>query len=413
MFGRKRHRGFVQEPFALERIQLQRDNPDLTSYLAGPFGDYAIGGGEQVRKRGRGHSKKPWNEEKELTRCLTGVSRQLRKTNNRQGLLSKRNLSKFRSVVQALNKSGFSSPTGWGLMSVLSDADLDDDAALEILEGGKYDDMTPSQVRSITTGDKGSIVTIPNTPTQISAPFRLLLAGPSQCGKTHFFKKFLRFREFMSVPPPKQVFWFYGVEASVEDAREEFPEITFIQDLPTDEWMRDKIDPEDYPLLIIDDLMQDAITPDRRASTKDSRKTINHLFTRGSHHQNISVIMTTQTLFSNVKMRELALNASATVVFANNRDRSHIRPLGDQIFGTGEKGGAFLVACMKYLEHYLEKEDLKGERPYLWISHQAGTSPGRQVRTKVFPGEDNIYFVRSRDVRTVDPKVVTQSEALE
>lgn len=409
-----KHKG--DHPFTLERIKLQRTNPALTSYLAGPVGRYTItGGGDQSMKRRRGHSKSPWDAEKELTRCLTGVSRQLNKNKSRRGLMSKRNLSKFRSVVQTLNDTGFTSTTGRGLLSVLTDPELDENAAIEMLEAGKYDDgdMAPSQVRSISTGDKGSIVTIPNTATQMTAPFRLLLAGPSQCGKTHFFKHLLRCREFMSVPPPKQVFWFYGVEASVDSAREEFPEITFIQDLPTDEWMQDNIDPREYPLLIIDDLMQDAITPERRGSTKDSRKTINHLFTRGSHHQNISVIMTTQTLFSNVKMRELALNASATVVFANNRDRSHIRPLGDQIFGTGEKGGAFLVACMKHLEQHLENDENKGERPYLWISHQAGTTSARQVRTKVFPGEDNMYFVRSRDVRKVDPRTVTHSEPLQ
>lgn len=83
-------------------------------------------------------------------------------------------------------------------------------------------------------------------------------------------------------------------------------------------------------LIIIDDLMTSAYT-----------KAICDLFTRGSHHKNISVILITQNVFHQGKYcRDIALNTKFLVLFKNPRDKSQIYPLARQIYPENSK--AFL-----------------------------------------------------------------------
>lgn len=75
-------------------------------------------------------------------------------------------------------------------------------------------------------------------------------------------------------------------------------------------------------LIVLDDLMTSAYT-----------KSICDLFTKGSHHKNISVILITQNIFHQGKYcRDISLNCKYMVVFKNPRDKSQIFPLARQIF---------------------------------------------------------------------------------
>lgn len=75
-------------------------------------------------------------------------------------------------------------------------------------------------------------------------------------------------------------------------------------------------------LIIIDDLMTSAYT-----------KGICELFTKGSHHKKISVILITQNVFHQGKYcRDISLNCKYLVLFKNPRDKSQISPLARQIY---------------------------------------------------------------------------------
>ena len=79
---------------------------------------------------------------------------------------------------------------------------------------------------------------------------------------------------------------------------------------------------EKRKLLILDDLMYES-----------SSDVILHLFTKGSHHKNISVIFVTQNVFHKGKaQRDISLNTKYLVLFKNPPDRAQIQYLARQIF---------------------------------------------------------------------------------
>ncbi len=75
-------------------------------------------------------------------------------------------------------------------------------------------------------------------------------------------------------------------------------------------------------MIILDDPMAQ--------SGKDKR--IADLFTRGSHHRNLSVIYIVQNIFhQGKKMRNISLNAHYIVLFKSPRDKQQVSMLARQV----------------------------------------------------------------------------------
>ncbi len=67
-------------------------------------------------------------------------------------------------------------------------------------------------------------------------------------------------------------------------------------------------------------------------------KNVCELFTKGSHHRNISVILLIQNVYHQGKFcRDISLNCKYLVLFKNPRDMSQIFMLGRQIFPESPK----------------------------------------------------------------------------
>ncbi len=127
-------------------------------------------------------------------------------------------------------------------------------------------------------------------------------------------------------------------------------------------------------LVVIDDLMNET----------DERVT--RLFTKGSHHRNLSVIYIVQNLFGrNKQMRTISLNSKYIVVFKNPRDATQIISLGRQIYPSRIKfvSEAFISST---------------SRPYgyLLFDLQQETPDELRLRTNIFPGELHTVFVPKR-----------------
>lgn len=135
-------------------------------------------------------------------------------------------------------------------------------------------------------------------------------------------------------------------------------------------------DPHCPKLVIIDDLM-------RESSSSDA---IVDLFTKGSHHKNLSVILISQNLFHQGRgQRDISLNANYIVVFKNPRDRAQIRHLARQVYPDDPK---FLE------EAYYDATS----RPhgYLLLDLKQSTPDEYRFRTCIFPGDTPHYVYVSR-----------------
>lgn len=146
-------------------------------------------------------------------------------------------------------------------------------------------------------------------------PFTCVVAGPTGSGKTHFVKELLSNLSWKVTPVPEEVVWCYGEWQPLYESLRSH--VKFIEGLPSDmdTW------PPKPRLLIIDDLMREA----------DDR--VSNLFTKASHHRDISVIYIVQNVFDiNKHHRTISLNAKYMVVFKNPRDASQITHLAKQMY---------------------------------------------------------------------------------
>ena len=160
---------------------------------------------------------------------------------------------------------------------------------------------------------------------QLRHPFGLLVSGGTKSGKTTFVKRLLSYANVLIEPPPENIIYFY---AQYQDTFGEIqylvPGIKFTQGLPDD--ILDSINPETRNLFIIDDMMGE----------KDG--VVSKLFTKKSHHGNLSVIYIVQNLFQHGKEhRTTSLNASYLCLTKNVRDASQIMHLAKQIYPSSTK----------------------------------------------------------------------------
>ena len=109
---------------------------------------------------------------------------------------------------------------------------------------------------------------------------------------------------------------------------------------------------------------------------KDNR--IVNLFTKGSHHRNLSVIYIVQNLFHQGKgNRNISLNSHYLVLFKNPRDKLQILTLAKQMYPS---------ETVWFITEY--EEAVRRPHGYLFVDHRP-TTPGRcRLRTNVLPGEE-------------------------
>ena len=195
-------------------------------------------------------------------------------------------------------------------------------------------------------------------------PFTAIIAGPSSSGKSMFCMRLIRNARECIAPPPERIVYCYSVYQPIFD---QFPDIEFVEGLP-DLNMFDGIK---RTLLIIDDLMQ------------ETNDVISKLFTRVSHHKNVSVVYLTQNLFNNNKHnRTISLNAHYMILFKNVRDATQVHCLARQMFPKNSEA---------MMQGY---KDATGKPyGYLLVDLTQSMDDRYRLRTKIFPGETGEVFV--------------------
>ena len=123
--------------------------------------------------------------------------------------------------------------------------------------------------------------------------------------------------------------------------------------------------------MIVDDLMQ------------ETNVTVANMFTKGSHHRNISVVCLAQNLFPKNKIpRTMSLNAHYMVLFKNPRDVSQFANLARQIYPTSSQFA---------IEAY--KDATREPYSYLLVDLRLEQDEDFRLRANIFPGETHYVYV--------------------
>ena len=136
---------------------------------------------------------------------------------------------------------------------------------------------------------------------RLAQPFTCIVSGPTGSGKSVFTLKLIERAQEIISPSPERILFCYGEYQKIFD---NYPEVEFHDGLPD----VSSFDRKKRTLLVMDDLM---------TSTDDR---VVDIFTKISHHRNLSVVYLTQNLFyKNKQNRTLSLNSHYIVLFKNAR----------------------------------------------------------------------------------------------
>ena len=197
-------------------------------------------------------------------------------------------------------------------------------------------------------------------------PRTFIVYGPSRSGKTKWCEKLLFWMN--------EMFGFY-FEQILYCSGEYFPDydtvhgIKLLKVSSLNENIIRCLNSNNKNLIIIDDNMNNVVND----------ILISDLFTKISHHKNITVILLMQNLFPKGKyMRYISTNSTYMILMANTRETLQIQILSSQIDGANSK---FILNCFN---------DATKNKPfsYLLLDFDQNTPDEMRVRTNIFPDEE-------------------------
>ena len=155
--------------------------------------------------------------------------------------------------------------------------------------------------------------------------FTCIIAGPMWSGMSIFCVRFLENISSLCTEHTFKggVLWCFSERASINTKDQDalYLNIHYHEGEPVD-----FKNPRGEPcLLLLDDLLNDAY----------SSGSVCFLFTKGSHHRNISAILIKQNIFHQAKhFGDISLNAKYLILLKNVRDRSQFSRLEQQVYPT-------------------------------------------------------------------------------
>lgn len=205
-------------------------------------------------------------------------------------------------------------------------------------------------------------------------PFTMIISGPTQSGKSTLLARLLKHKNSMFKDWHdrrlwfKKIHWHHDATQSLHDQLKGIkrPGIKFFRGLPDEKVLRRNKKPM---LLIIDDLMKETPNSD----------VVGNIFTKISHHNNISVIYIIQNLFANQgkkasQHRDISLNSHYVVLMKNPRDALQPKLLGAQM-----DKRAFLAS--------IYEDATKHSYGYLLMDFTQQANDLLRFRTQIFPDD--------------------------
>ena len=201
-------------------------------------------------------------------------------------------------------------------------------------------------------------------------PFTAIISGPTKSGKTVWATNLINNAKTMIYPPPQEIYWCYGEwQPMYQDLVQKG--VKMVEGIPD---LTDLKLSQEPKLLVMDDLMQDMKSDQHLAK----------LFTRGSHHWNLSVLHIVQNLFYK-GLRTSRVNGQYLILMKNPSDQLQASTLAKQIFPGKTK---------YFLESY--HDAVQQPHGYLFIDLSQNTPDNYRLKTNIFPDQVcNVYVPKS------------------
>ena len=209
----------------------------------------------------------------------------------------------------------------------------------------------------------------------------MMVAGPSQCGKTTLVVRMIREQWFE--PAPTRIFWLYkNANAAPRNALAGVNNVHFIEGLDASFERRLCAGTSavcEPTLVVLDDLM----------SSLSNSDSLEGLFVEGSHHANATVIYLVQNLFQrSAKHRTAAINTHYLVVFKMPRDRTQVEVLARQMFGAARGS----KRSTQFLQVYRDSTEAL-PHGYLLIDYRTDTPDHLRLRGEDASGRSIVYVL--------------------
>ena len=203
---------------------------------------------------------------------------------------------------------------------------------------------------------------------QFKHPFTCMVAGPTSSGKTVLIRRIIKdydktihFKNEM--PQPLRVMWAYGQWQDLYNEKLTKCEVQYIDGLPSN------LEIENFKpnLIIIDDLMTEL----------GNNKSLTNLFTKGSHHMNISIIFISQNFYhKGPEMTTVKRNCHYLIFMKCPGDKSQIRTIASKMY-PGNSG--FLIDAYE--------QATQNRYGYIRVDCNPETPNEYRVQTNITPDE--------------------------
>ena len=200
------------------------------------------------------------------------------------------------------------------------------------------------------------------------SPTTITISGPTGSGKSTFVFRLIENKAEMFKVEPERIYYFYTVwQPSFEKISNK--NVTFLQGLPDSETIQ-SISNDNHNLIVLDDMQIKAMNDPYIAN----------LFSRESHHRNLTVILLLQNLFHQGKYgRDISLNSHYFILFKNIRDTNQIKVLGNQL------------GIKKKLENAY-KDVIQESYSYLVLDLCPSSDSNYMLRTHILPNEYTVIY---------------------
>ena len=197
------------------------------------------------------------------------------------------------------------------------------------------------------------------------APTTMAISGTTGSGKTSLLFRMLKNMDKLFSIPVKNIIW----QPTFQEMEEQM-NINFHHGIPSEEEVENFIDGS-HKILILDDLMSQTVESSQ----------VQHWFTVGSHHNNLTIIYINQNMFCQGKCAwTMNLNTHYMILLRNPRDISQISVLGKQI-GMGK-------GLVEAYQNCVSKP-----YGYLLIDLSPHSDNSYRLKTNIFPNEDTVIYV--------------------